>query len=1126
MVMRRSLGNGRLLAMVVIGMIFASGLMASVIIYSDAIRDLGLKHALETAPPRTLDLQVSSSSQPLRVNDYVAREEKTNSLLDGLAGSIIEEKVRHIRSSTFFLTEPGQPVPVEESRPRANLQFSDRITDKVTLVAGEPRKPVQAELVAGQAPQFDVWIGKAAAEQFGVALGDTFDLHAFWRLEAKPVQITVVGIVEANDPGERYWFEKDRLFEDTSGWDTFIFLVEERALVEVLSVYFPDVDAQIQTFAFVDVTRINSRNAQDIENRLGSLRTELERGILRTQVASQLDPTIKEYRDKLFFTRLPLFALMIQVVGIVLYYLVMVSTMVVDRQTGEIALLKSRGASVFQLMGIYFLESLLLSVIAVILGPLLIALAISLLGYTPPFEDLSGNGRLEIHVSLQAFGLAIFGALLGMAAMLWPAYKASQLSVVHYKTHMARPQKQSVFLRYYLDLGLIAVGAFAFYQLRQRGSLVTDTLFGGFSADPLLLATPTLFMLMMALLFLRVFPLVLRLVAFAAKGLNGATISLGLWHVVRSPLQYTRLILLLILATAVGMFAAGFGATLDNSYDDRAAYESGSAGRLQDVRTPFGISNEKFIATVQEATGAETVLPAVRMSGSYSLTTFRSVDVSVLGVPPEDFPGVSFWRDDFATSSLEGLMEDLVVPEARVLPEAVHIEPGARFIGIWVKSTLAVNQFQVAVRLRDQDGIVLDYRLAIPPGSVAGADGYQFYVGQIQDPPVRPGYGPGEPLAYPLRFESVAIRPQVGPAAPQRMAITLDDLQVTSSPLPADLKTLVNTGLPDATIVEGFEALDRYEVVSGASANLDSGAVSRTNTGVKSGENAAVVAFDWQRGGISITGIRVRGYNEPLPVVVNRSFLERGEKNIGDAFTIYVASQYLNVRITGVFDFFPGYDPSTLRNLFVADLEAMQIAATKVPASSSIPFANEAWLEGFDEGALDEARLEAGGLKAENVYDRAALREAAASDPLIAASWSGILFLSFVSVLVLTAIGFIVSTHLAAQTRSLEFAILRTMGFTGRQILALVSLEQVFVVVAGLVVGTLLGLPLVNLMIGYLGINETGADVLPPMSSRVNWWAVALADGLLLIVFIGTILSLAWTYTRLAVSRTLRMGEL
>ena len=36
---------------------------------------------------------------------------------------------------------------------------------------------------------------------------------------------------------------------------------------------------------------------------------------------------------------------MVQIVGIALYYLVMVSNMLVERQAGEIALLKSRGAS-------------------------------------------------------------------------------------------------------------------------------------------------------------------------------------------------------------------------------------------------------------------------------------------------------------------------------------------------------------------------------------------------------------------------------------------------------------------------------------------------------------------------------------------------------------------------------------------------------------------------------------------------------------------------------------------------------------------------------------------------------------------------------------------------------------
>jgi len=129
-------------------------------------------------------------------------------------------------------------------------------------------------------------------------------------------------------------------------------------------------------------------------------------------------------------------------------------------------------------------------------------------------------------------------------------------------------------------------------------------------------------------------------------------------------------------------------------------------------------------------------------------------------------------------------------------------------------------------------------------------------------------------------------------------------------------------------------------------------------------------------------------------------------------------------------------------------------------------------------------------------------------------------------VLLLTALGFVVYSYLSAQTRTLEFAVLRTMGLSGGQIVALVGFEQAFVIVAGAAAGTLLGLPLGRLMLGYLGITETGAKVLPPFVSEVSWRTVAVADGLLALVFVATIAALALLYGRLAVHRALRMGEL
>jgi hypothetical protein len=269
----------------------------------------------------------------------------------------------------------------------------------------------------------------------------------------------------------------------------------------------------------------------------------------------------------------------------------------------------------------------------------------------------------------------------------------------------------------------------------------------------------------------------------------------------------------------------------------------------------------------------------------------------------------------------------------------------------------------------------------------------------------------------------------------------------------------------------------------------------------------------------------VRSGVGPLPVVTSADFLATAKKKVGDEIRLYVNRQYIQVRLAGTFDLFPGYNPAKDPSMFVADLAALQQTASRVPALADTLNPNEAWLRGARPGALTHEALLQAGVTAEGTFDRAAIRAVQASDPLIAASWEGILFLSFAAVLALTALGFAVYATLAAQARALEFAILRTMGYSSRQILALVTFEQAFVIVAGVAVGTLLGFPLGRLMIGYLGVTDTGAAPLPPLVSQVSWSAAITVYSLLGLVFVGTIASLATVYSRLAVHRALRIGE-
>jgi len=1117
MVVRRSLANRRLLATVIVGVVMSAALMSSVILYSDAIRDLGLSHALKNADPISRNVRVVVSGRP-GLPDYAARRETTDRLIRQHTAPALEELVHYGRSATFYPSEPGLSFPVGEDRPRAHLQFVDRFETEVELVEGrQPNAPV------GSAPPvIEVLMGRDAAAKLGIELGARFDLHPFWRQDLAPVPVTVVGFVEPRDYSSPFWFGKvDRFVMDSTSWPTYPFWVPESVVNGTLATYLPDMDSSVETYGFIDIGKIDARNARRIEDGTRALDPAVREQVSGAIVETKLPDIIGEYRTKLFFTRLPLFALMLQVVGISLYYLVMVATMLVERQQGEIALLRSRGASTQQVIAIYAIEGLVLCGTAAVIGPFLAKLGIAVLGYTPPFESLSGNAALEVPLSRLAFLAALGGAALAFGALLIPAWRAARQTTIDYKHALARPQTQPLFLRYYLDLVLVGIGAFLFYQLREKGSFVTERLFGDLSADPLLLLSPTLFMLMVALVFLRVFPLALRFVAWATRRLESPTVALGLNRMTRAPMQYSRLILLLLLATAVGMFAAGYRATLERGYDDRSAFTAGAESRLEGIRQPMNQSNDVVHDRVQQATGAEQVSLAVRSPGSYQLTQYQSQSVIMLGVVPGEFETLAYWRDDFAGPALGDLLARTKLPDAE-RPEPKLIPAGARQVGLWAQFPLAPNVATIGIRTRGEDGLFWEYTLT---SSQPAGPGWRFFAADLTRPnQLRFSQGLTYSTAMERRIDAVYVRVTAQPPqVAERVNVIVDDVQTTEAPA-AQVIAVPANGFADARVVEPFDDIARYTLMTGSTPG-DPGTISFAATGGREGSGAARISFTRGRGVAPLFGLRLIRAPGPLPILAEKEFAQVSGRENGEEFTLYVNRQYVQVMLVGTFNLFPGHDPAKNEMLLVADRDAMQELASVVPVLADGAYVNDAWMSPATPGVMEREQLLAKGVQADGLFDRRDVRAAQEADPLVAASWEGILFLSFAAVLLLTGLGFAVYATLAVQSRSLEFAILRTMGYTSRQVLSLVSFEQLFVIVAGVVVGTFLGFPLGRLMIGYLGVTESGADPVPPLVSQVSWSAVLTVYALLGIVFLGTIASLAAVYSRLAVHKALRIGE-
>ena len=1120
---RRMAGNWRLLSSVVLGTMIAGAILSATVIYSDAIRDLGLKFALEQRDPTELDLKIFRNTQTANPASYQRAEDRVGRATAAALGPTAQGLSRQAASATFYPVPDGGTLDLDdETRLRGNLIFRSDFESFIEVIDGALPEPMPT----GSDGTLVAAVGARTAEVNGISVGDEFELFPFWDEEAAPLPVRVVAIVQANDLNERYWAaDEDAVDSPSRTWETVLFHVPESTFFGALVDRYPDIVADYDSIFSIDLTALDARNAIPVADNIARLPSVIGETEQRVRVVTELTEVLRTFDEKLFFTRIPLFVLLLQIGGIVAYYLVMVSTMLTERQTAEIATLRSRGATTGQLLAQYGIEGLILAAIAVIVGPPLAALLISALGPTPAFSALSDGGLLDVRLSGQAYVLAGLGALIAFAALVIPAWLATRRTVVEFKRATARPRATPAFLRYYLDVALVLLVALVFWRLSQQDQLFTETLFGETQADPFLLATPAVFMVTVGIVFLRLFPLVLRVVAWLVGWTGSVAAVFSLRSLVRNPTHYTRLILLLMFATGVGMFGATFSATLDRSYQDRAAFVVGADVRASGLRTLVGAGAPRFTESV-ETIPAAAAMPVLRTSGTIDVFG-RSERIELIGVDPARLGDVVFWRDDFSDLPLSEIVTTLQEnePAERV---GVEIPNGALWIGVWLKASDISGGFAASVVLRDANGEAGQFRVGTLSPRDEEVGEWRFYTARLDQQISRTGRRLDRaPLVPPVTFEAFTIATSSRLAA-ARGSIQIGPIYVTDleveieseedpppEPLPAyelfpGATLLVDPSDPRFETIDGLLPFTTGESLL-ASIDLPPGATT-------------AMTLQWSSSGRTapVHGIRERADPSPTQVYLSRDLAQRLELEPGDRLNLTIFSRYHNAVFAGALDLFPTFSPDRLDEGLVVVNGNHLIQGAQAALTNRVSSYNEVWFSTSDPDAT-VLGIEQFDPSEVMVAERQLLLQQ--EDPLVAAGWEGILAISFGAVLLLSAIGFIVYSYLSAQQRGLEFAILRTLGFSRFQVFTVVMVEQAFVIIAGMGLGTIVGLRVGRLMMDFLATDERGQDVIPPFLLAVSWPQIFVVWIILGGVFALTIAGVVLLYLRLAVHQALRIGD-
>ncbi len=1105
---RRVRAHWRFLVVLFSGVLLATTLLAATPLYLGAMKELGLRHALEferTGVPHTA---INVPFRPLDQSGYDRTRAQIQDRTSETIQPLVVQEVAHIATPPLDLTIPSRGL-FETGLVVGAIQSYSDYEEHSIVVEGEFPRPTGRLGELG--PIIDVAIGRGTAAAMGLGMGDQIPLFPSAADQSRAITVNIVGILEPVDFSELYWLFSLNPFtvqlDASRGGEIPLipFIIPQETFFEDMAPAFRGTLVNFWWFFYVDPDRIDANDVEAVQEDIANLENNLSNDLPGSIVLTGLADTLALFDQKLFFSRIPVLVMLVLVTAVVLYYLVMVANAVVDRHMGEIALLRSRGANSGQVMAVYMWEAFFISLIAFILGPLLAFLIVPLLGQTPAFSSVTGGSSLPIDLSATAFLFALVGAALSFLVLLFPALRGASFNVLNEKARMARPAAVSAFHKYYIDIFLLALSGVLYWELTQRGSLVTRRLFGSDSTDQVLLIAPVVFMAGLSLLFLRAFPIAIRLLSLMASRTGKVWLVMGLWNIGRNPVHYIRPILLLMLVSGLAMVATSFNSTLERTFRDRDLYSSGSDARLVGIPPPLSGSKDDLARQFERDPG---VLRAGAAFRSDPRTSVGSVSQSfnLLAVDSIRFNSISFYRDDFSDQSLFALLRKL--DRGRSTLRGLDLPEGTTSLGVWVKPAQDYVNISLWVRVRSESGDPIRVKL----GRLDFED-WRFLQADLAT-------SSGRRLEGPLVLESIYAWEFDYPDNPQRVDLLIGGHVSSGQFNLSDLTAFTQSGA-GGNVVDPFTSADRWGVLA-ISALLPE---TLTASDEITREGQSTLEYSWQsRPGLGIRGLIPSELDEPLPIIAGGRFLATTGRRVGESMEISVGSIPVPVIIADAVELFPTMNPSS--SFVIGNLDTLLYYSNLFRFTPALP--NEVWLslsENEEDREAFVTGLQSSPLGPFLVLERQDALNSLEVDPLVGAGSGGIVFAILIVLILVSVVGYLGYFYVSSYRAPLEFAVLRALGLSIRQLTGLQLLIHSTIMLSAILLGAWIGTRAHSMIITFLQHNDRGREVQPPFATHTDWSGL----GIILLASLGTLLAvMVWqnlSFSRVPIWRVLRKGE-
>ena len=380
------------------------------------------------------------------------------------------------------------------------------------------------------------------------------------------IKIKVVGVFEIKYTDVDYWHK-----EDLKEGMTSVFLTSDAAFEE----YF---------FRYENVNLITNAAWSYNVNLYGLSKDELKpyiesndvikkhfESLRNARIEIPVNQTVLQYIEKSETLELTMWILNAPVLVMLLFYTYMVAKMIIEDDKNEISSLKCRGAFPKQIFYRYFLECGIISAFSLVAGPLLGLMLAKMIGASNGFLEFVNRGGMELSLLPSAYIYALIAAMIFMVMVLIPAYKATKTTIVQHKQKKARRSTLAVWEKLGIDFILLAASIFLLYIYKRTDLITSDG-----TPDMTVYFISTVFIFACGMIFLRLYPLLLKLIfRFTRKNMPPTVFSTFV-QVSRNKNENRFLIMFLILTVSVGIYSSNTAGIINTNAEDIAKYKSGA----------------------------------------------------------------------------------------------------------------------------------------------------------------------------------------------------------------------------------------------------------------------------------------------------------------------------------------------------------------------------------------------------------------------------------------------------------------------------------------------------------------------------------------------------------------------